>query len=282
MYLISQTIKSQFIVKMSKWIAMICHPINGKLRREYREKLEWRRKDFNCEMPFESAKIPIYIISFNRLSYLKQMIEWLEKYDFQNINVIDNNSNYKPLLEYLKGLKYNVYYMEKNYGHGVFWSSGKFDDVIRSSFYIVSDPDIAANENLKPDFIKDFYRLLGEYPGVVKVGFALDKDDLPDTETNVIVKKWEQQFWERKLKDDLEIYGANIDTTFALYRPGNLRANTPIFYRAIRVAGNFTAKHLPWYITENFTEEEQNYFDCSDSRSATWLKDVEYYRKVVK
>ena len=51
MYLISQTIKSQFIVKMSKWIAMICHPINGKLRREYREKIEWRRQDFNCEMP---------------------------------------------------------------------------------------------------------------------------------------------------------------------------------------------------------------------------------------
>lgn len=275
----SSTQKTRFIIKMSKWLAMIRHPINGKLRRECRARLEWKKRDFDAGMQYAPETIPVYIISFNHLSYLKQMIGWLEKYNFKNINVIDNNSSYQPLLEYLKGLKYTVHHMDKNYGHGVFWCSGKFDDVIKNSFYIVSDPDIAANENLRHDFIQEFFRLLGEHPNVIKIGFALEKDDLPDTETNAIVRKWEQQFWERKLKDELEIYDANIDTTFALYRPGKLKINSPLFFKAIRVAGNFTARHLPWYFLNNTTEEDCYYFNSSDSKSATWSKNIKHYIK---
>lgn len=279
---ISSTIKSRFLIKMSKWFAMIRHPVNGKLRRECRASLEWRKNDFNDKMPFEPETVPIYIISFNRLIYLKQIIEWLEKYNFQNINVIDNNSSYPPLLEYLEGINHNVHYMDRNYGHDVFWASGKFNHVMERSVYIVSDPDIAANKNLRPDFIEEFYRLLGEHPNVVKVGFALEKDDLPETEKNVIVKRWEEQFWKKRLEDDLEIYDASIDTTFALYRPGKLKANTPLFFKAIRIAGDFTARHLPWYASEDVIEEDCYYYNHSNSRSPSWSKSVEYYRKAVK
>lgn len=87
--------------------------------------------------------------------------------------------------------------MDKNYGHDVLWSSGKFDSIIKKSFYIVSDPDIAENKNLRPDFIKEFYRLLGEYPNVVKVGFALEKDDLPENGNKAIVKKGRNSFGKR-------------------------------------------------------------------------------------
>ena len=282
MYEISSTAKSGFIIKVSKLLAMIRHPLSRKMRRKFSEKMEWRKREFDNSCKLTQETVPVFIISFNRLSYVKQIIEWLEKYNFKNINIIDNNSSFTPLLEYLKGLKYKVHYMDKNYGHDVLWSSGKFDSIIKKSFYIVSDPDIAENNNLRPDFIKEFYRLLGEYPNVVKVGFALEKDDLPETETNAIVKKWEKQFWEKKLDDDLEIYNASIDTTFALYRPGKLKVNTPLFFKAIRVAGDFTAKHLPWYAENNFTEEDHYYHIYSNSKSATWSKNVESYRKAIE
>lgn len=279
---ISSTAKSRFIIEVSKWLAIIRYPLSRKKRCEFREKLEWKKKAFKGIDEINPETIPVFIISFNRLSYVKQIVEWLEKYNFRNINIIDNNSSFTPLLQYLNGLKYTVHYMKENYGHDVLWSSGKFDNIIKKSLYIVSDPDIAENKKLPPHFIKEFYRLLVEHPNVVKVGFALEKDDLPETETNAIVKEWEKQFWEKRLDDDLEIYNASIDTTFALYRPGKLKVNTPLFFRAIRIAGDFTAKHLPWYATHDFTAEDHYYHTHSNSRSATWSKDEEYYRKAVK
>ena len=52
--------------------------------------------------------IPVYIISFNRLKYLKQSIEWLESNGHRNIVIIDNNSSYKPLLEFYNHVPYKV------------------------------------------------------------------------------------------------------------------------------------------------------------------------------
>ena len=66
-------------------------------------------------------KIPIYIISYNRLDYIVQTINWLEERGYNNINIIDNNSTYEPLLEYLENVKYKKYMMKKNWGHTVFF-----------------------------------------------------------------------------------------------------------------------------------------------------------------
>lgn len=258
---------------------MLLHPTSRRLRKAYQQKAAWKKQNFSLSVDFDFQSTPIYIISFNRLSYVKQMVEWLEKFKFTNINIIDNNSSYPPLIQYLKSINHKVHYMEKNYGHKVFWVSGKFDDVIKSSCYIVSDPDIAANDNLDPEFIKEFYRLLGEYPNITKVGFALEKNNLPENEENKIVRKWEAQFWEHRIDDRLEIYRANIDTTFALYRRGKLKTDTPVFYSAIRIAGDFTAKHLPWYKWNSFTEEDQYYFDHANSKTASWLKNIAHYKK---
>lgn len=278
---ISSTIRSRFIIKVCKWLAMICHPFNQKARREARKRWEWKKRGIAKLSVENFHAIPVYIISFNCLSYVKQIVEWLEEYKFTNINIIDNNSSYPPLIAYLESLQHRVYRMDKNYGHGVLWESGKFNKIIENSCYIVSDPDISVNKQLQHNFIKEFYRILEEYPNVVKVGFALDIDNLPKTENNKLVIQWEQQFWENRLDDKLEIYSANIDTTFALYRPGKLKVNTPVFYRAIRVAGTYTARHLPWYVSDEDTEESRYYYRHSNPKSATWTKDIEYYKKAV-
>ena len=58
-------------------------------------------------------KIPIIINNFNRLTYLKDLIFFLEKNGYVNIVVIDNASTYPPLLEYYKQeYKYKLYQLK--------------------------------------------------------------------------------------------------------------------------------------------------------------------------
>ena len=224
---------------------------------------------------FDYSKIPVFIISYNQLSYVKQMVDWLKSYGLTNIHIVDNKSTYKPLLDYLKNVDCFVHHMDKNYGHTVIWTSGKFDDVIKNQCYIVSDCDIAPNQNLPKDFLRRLYKILGSYPYITKVGFALNIKDLPKTKSNETVKKWEKQFWEKEL--DKNLYLADIDTTFALYRPGELTMDTKQFYTALRVAGDMTAKHLPWFETKE-TEETKFYKKTANS-SASWTKNLTIYAK---
>lgn len=214
--------------------------------------------------------IHVFIISFNNLNYLKQIIKSLEKYQLTNIHIVDNNSDYPPLLDYLNNSPYEVHRMEKNWGHKVLWISHKFDNIISKLPYIVTDPDIELSNNLPHDFIQILYKILAKYDYVTKVGFALKINDIPDVTIHSNVNKWESQFWKYKIEDDLELYKADIDTTFALYRPGFLSDYN--FYNGIRIAGNFSARHLPWYKNT----EEQEYYEKTSlnniSHTNKWKK----------
>ena len=272
--------------KLCRLIANIIYPFDKQKRRLYRKNfmdmLLTKKYKFIPKSNFDVRQIPIYLISYNRLSYLQQMIVQLERYELTNIHIIDNASTYPPLLKYLKRTPYKVYHMDKNYGHCVFWNSGKFDNVINNSLYVVSDPDIEFNKNLPQNFMTELYRLLGEYPFITKIGFALKINDLPDTPINKTVTCWEKRFWEKKLSDQQELYHADIDTTFALYRPGHLEPDTTFFYSAIRIGGNFTARHLPWYKNHNTTEEDIYYKASADPRFASWTNDIARYQHKIE
>ncbi|MBP3545128.1 MAG: glycosyltransferase family 2 protein [Alphaproteobacteria bacterium] len=229
-------------------------------------------KQVNLKYPVSHSNVPVFVISFNRLSYVKQMVEFLEKYGFKNIHIVDNQSSYEPLLEYLRHSSHHVHFMDKNYGHRVVWESGFFDNIISKEPYIVTDPDIQPNENLPHDFYHILYQTLISHPYITKVGFALDIFNLPDNEQSMQVKKWESKFWEDKLSDDSDKYWADIDTTFGLYRPGK---NLWRFYDAIRIGGNFTARHLPWHEQEESAEKK--FYADTASASASWIKNTEMY-----
>ena len=274
--------KKKNIKKYVRYIANIIHPFNKQKRREFRDFFSMRpSQNFTPAIDFDATKIPIYIISFNRLSYIQQMIEWLEKYGLHNIHIIDNASTYPPLLEYLTKTPYKVHYMTKNFGHRVFWECGQFDEVIKNSMYILSDPDIAPNKALPNDFIFQLYCLLGYYKNITKAGFALQIDNLPNTEISSKVKKWESQFWTKPLsnKNNMKIFHAPIDTTFALYRPGKIKMGSGAFFSGIRVAGNYSAVHIPWYNTSSLTEEDIFYKKHALKASATWTNNLEKYEK---
>ena len=204
--------------------------------------------------------IPIYIVSYNRLTYLQQMLTWLENYGYSNIIIIDNNSNYEPLLKFYETCKHKIIRMDKNYGHTVLYKSKLFFWQRMFGFYVLTDPDLAPIEDCPGDFIEQFMKVMNDYPGYYKVGFSLKIDDIPDeyyAKHEVIA--WESQFYERPLKNsgrNFEIYKAKIDTTFALHSPGIYHSIIVRNFNAIRVGSPYQLRHLPWYVVQRSSEDE--------------------------
>jgi len=203
-------------------------------------------------------EIPIFIINFNRLTYVKLLVQNLEKRGYFNIHIIDNNSSYPPLLEYYDKCKYDVIRMKENKGHMVFWKD-KYFSKYRESFYVVTDPDVLPIEECPNDFMLKFFECLRTYPWVRKVGFSLKIDDLPkDGILSEDAYNWEMQFYKTK-NEKQNIYYADIDTTFALYMPDN-HSVSKNFGRAFRTGMPYVARHLPWYKKASEVTEEDIYY----------------------
>lgn len=217
--------------------------------------------------------IPIIIISFNQLYYLKQLVTFLQKHKYTNIVIIDNNSTYKPLLDYFETIKSSVtlHKLKENHGHLVFWKNKGLYDEYSQGYYVITDADIVPEPDCPSDFVRYFKTFLDRNQKITKVGFSLKIDDIPETNPNKQkVINWESQFWKNKIRKGN--YSAEIDTTFALYRPGYNYIKQG-FYAAIRTKKPYLAKHGGWYLDiVNLTEEQVFYFStCNDSSS--WRTD---------
>jgi len=217
---------------------------------------------YSLELIFPSKiknykNIPIIINNFNRLDYLKRLIASLEKKGYTNIYILDNVSTYPPLLAYYKTCPYKIFYLKKNYGYLALWKSEVFKK-FKKDFYVYTDVDVVPIEERPDDFMNIFLKALKKHKSARKVGFSLRIDNLPDHykfKSKVI--DWEKQFY--KDKEDSLLYRAQIDTTFALYRPRAKRGtnkNIPMF----RTAYPYSAEHLPWYQNSNIISEEEKFY----------------------
>jgi hypothetical protein len=201
-------------------------------------------------------QIPIIINNRNRLTYLLQLITWLEKNGYTNIYIIDNASTYPPLLDYYASTKHKIFRLKENIGHHSLWESGIIKQ-FETDYYVFTDPDIVPIEDCPGDAIEVFMNILKKYPRIEKAGFGLKIDDLPDHYADKQkVIDWEKKFWVKQVEKDL--YDAQIDTTFALYRPytdGHIWVQL-----SYRTAGKYMAYHLPWYEDSAKPTEEDTYY----------------------
>jgi len=188
-----------------------------------------------------SEDIPVFINCRDRVEPLMKLMEWLEKEGLMNIILVDNNSSYKPLLKYYEKTTHKVYRLKQNLGQRAPWDSGLVSLYANRKPYIVTDPDILPSIHAEHT-MKFLITTLNKYRKYIKVGLALRIDNLSESYSQKDqVIKWEKQFWQNKIEKN--IYIADVDTTFALYRP-----NTPYIIRpALRVAGEYAAEHEPWY-----------------------------------
>jgi len=238
-------------------------------------------------------KIPIFIISHNRLEFLKRSIKSFRETigdDKIEIVISDNNSTYKPLLEYLS-------YLEKEENIRIFryrWRedeyTASFLDIKKmlqqtinswynmndSDFYIVTDPDIELDYENDRDILSFYKQILLALPEVEVVGPMLIIDDIPDCYhmKKIAIKRHTKDFWnnaELGIKYNSKIYKtitSQIDTTFGMYRKGYLFKSPS---HAIRSHKPFLARHLDWYIdSDNLTEEQIFYIKNSNDKITHW------------
>lgn len=217
--------------------------------------------------------IPIIIINYNQLATLKTLLRFLKDRAFTNIVIIDNCSSYGPLLKFYDEIKEEVTIekMSTNEGHNVFFRNRRLQRKYGRGYYVITDPDVIPGPDTPQDFMKILMHHLNKnISTVTKVGMALDIESIPDTYPlkNTVIR-WEKKFWKNKIATD--VYMADIDTTFALYKPMYpILASEINFYAAIRVAGSLTAKHMGWYINPEKLTEEQAYYMQSAGNSSSW------------
>jgi len=222
------------------------------------------------------TEIPIIIISYNQLEYLQKIVDFFLKRNFTNIVIIDNCSTYKPLLKYLEEVKGKVHLeqQDKNKGYRVFFDSPELIEKYAQGYYILTDPDIIPNPDLPKDFLEHLIRKLEQnFNKITKVGFALNLKNIPDTyPQKKKVVEWEKKYWELEVEKD--IYLADIDTTFALYKPKYpLHFKNVDFYKALRFGGNYTSEHMGWFIDpRNYTDEQRYYYENAGN-SSSWKMD---------
>jgi hypothetical protein len=216
--------------------------------------------------------IPVFIVTRNRLECLQKLITWLEKIEQKNIYILDNNSTYKPLVDYLDKLPYKVHKFNENIGHLVLWKCKMFDHIIKKQHFILTDPDVIPFDECPSDVIEQFLKILNENPLLTKAGFSLEINDLPDhNPLKESVYEWESQYWIKKLDNNnynFDLFIAHIDTTFALYKP-DIHYRDEKWYDAVRTGKPYSARHLPWYQNPDILSEEDQYYKSTVSYDST-------------
>jgi len=221
------------------------------------------------ETPVMTTRVPLLVPVFNNPYYVERFCKHVEKFNCFDIVLFDNNSNYGKILEFYDSLPGNISLirMKYNFGPRLFWL---LDNVYEAlpNFFCISDPDIEFNENIPYSFIDKLIDLASRYQ-VGKVGFALDIAE-PHRMTQKKFRHadgwkdiWESEgdHWQHEIRGDPvghDLYVADIDTTFALYDKRYFNRSAP--FKAIRVAGLFTAKHLPWYTDVEIPDHERAFY----------------------
>ena len=209
-----------------------------------------------------AKRIPLFIISFNKLTTLRGMVEYLSKEPRVEVIIVDNNSTYQPLLDYYAQTKVKVIRMSQNFGYLVIWEQNILQNV--NSRYIISDCDLIL-DNIPLDWFDKLSQGLEKYPQVAKAGFSLDIFNLPkENPLTPQIVQHEQQFWINRADDDF--FFSPIDTTFALYRETQ-KTHT---YSAVRADKPYMAIHEPWQKTPTTLTEEDRYYYSHIQTSTHW------------
>lgn len=196
----------------------------------------------------------------------------LDELGMTDVTIVDNNSTYPPLVEYLNQARYRVVRLRENMGHLAVWKCGLFDEILSSRPYVVTDCDVVPIEECPRDFLDYFHSILQARPQYTKVGFSLLIDDLPDHQPlKQKIIEWECPFWQNEIAPGM--YEAGIDTTFALYRPARYpdAATYVNWMKAVRTGWPYAARHVPWYRDPSQIDEEDAFYQRSAlPRSTHW------------
>jgi len=197
--------------------------------------------------------VPIVIVSYNNCLYVKNTVQQLLQFDpafAEHIIIMDNNSSDKNTIDYLNKAEKDIRVVRNASNNGP-WVAPHANAELYNSLptkFILTDPDLEFNKNLPRDFIQIMSDLSDKYCAE-KIGFALCINDPSEMYQNIYIADTgqtifdhESQFWSKRIEESYEVYEAAIDTTFCLVNKAYMYTE-----KSFRIAGDFTARHLPWY-----------------------------------
>jgi hypothetical protein len=241
-----------------------------KFTKKIREYLENKKVENRLKKILKKNEIPVIICSYNRLYYLKKLINQFNKLSIKPI-ILDNNSDEKNLLRFYNNNKNKNFFLIKlfnNYGHNVIYEKFIYKNL--PQIFAYTDPDISLNKKLKKGFLF-FLKSLTEKYKIHKAGFAIDINSVKKiklrigyrnknkqiTSKYVDLKKYEKDYWQILLQKNPNVYKAKIDTTFAVYNKKYKKSDR---FDGVRVANQYTCKHLPWEKKNKEPISELNYY----------------------
>ena len=225
-------------------------------------------------------KIPVIIISYNRLSHVRNMVNWMLEIRQQNIIILDNDSSYFPLLDWYKQIvqdkRVRVLKSDRNYGHRAIVNT-ELLKYLENSWFVYTDPDLIPFDSTPDDIIEKCYQISEKYK-CNKVGPSLDIENIPDYyPLKQAVIDHESNFWKEENRTEEGDYWAPIDTTFALYRPGTTEIHAE---NCIRLNSPYKLQHLGWYYNPNISSQEEDYYyNDIVPESTHWSINNKYLRK---
>lgn len=172
----------------------------------------------------------------------------------EEIILLDNDSEYEPLLDYYRESPHRVVELGRNVGRLALFTNPDAFALVRGRHFVYTDPDVVPDDRCPFDAVERFGGLLRRF-GCTKAGFGLRIDDLPEHyQHRDVVIRWESRYWTTPVAPN--VYRAPIDTTFALYQP-----HTKGFsFDAVRTGPPYIARHETWYLDPAALPEDELFY----------------------
>jgi hypothetical protein len=223
--------------------------------------------------------VPLYIPTFNNPTYTRNFLNQVDGLNFSQIIILDNKSTYQPMIDLLAQIdsKYEVIRLEENYGPHYILRNPEYYKTLPDIFSL-SDPDVEFPKNISGNFQEEMIKIGIKYR-FGKVGFAIEvpsENEFLELVVNLDGKlrnmhEWEQQFWQNEIDKTTSgdpIFQTTLDTQFAIYNKEFF--NPEERYKALRIGGKYTSKHLGFY-KESIVPKEESDFYRSVSKFAYYI-----------
>ena len=239
----------------------------------------WRKK-----WPYISERIIAIIIVRDLYSNLTPLVSEFCRQGIQakNIWLIDTGSTSRECLKTLKNLSGMGCKLikpegeEHKSGPYIAWLNGDIRKSIRKLDYpfLLTDPDLAFKVNTPTDWLEKAFDTLMKHAYVTKVGLPLCTEGIDKMLYESVQKNqndlYQHWFFRRLNAITMKKTKGHIcatDTTLALYRP-----KTPFSTFAIRLAFDYSLKHLPWHSTYRNSTEFKYYCDHKLQSFGEWSR----------
>lgn len=221
--------------------------------------------------------IPLIIPVFNQLTFTRNLINQFRFYYPENpVFIIDNNSTYPPMVEFLKEFEEKNYMRIGNHNLPLIYRNAEnnfipnltaaIKDITEKwgfEYYVISDSDISIHPSTPSNFLDHFRALIDK--GYHRAGFNLITDNLPahlNKRSEILYNEGQFRATEPVVNvKGFPGYRAPIDTTFCMYTTKNSGWHAPMdgkdWGNCVRL---FEVFHLTWHLGEEINEEMDFYF----------------------